>query len=122
MAGSPPGPSPTEVCEGQAHCEFASGQLVRLQRPVTLYWLRQKVCVCVLALKEQKRWLITPQMTSSCCIDTPRPAPIQAPTPITTPVNEKDCASVWTERVDVSQHSVGDSPHSSFTPQKSLKK
>lgn len=68
MAGSPPGPSPAEVCEGQAHCEFASGQLVRLQRPVTLYWLRQKVCVRVLALKEQNRWLMMVQTTSSDCI------------------------------------------------------
>jgi len=33
-----------------------------------LYWLRQKVCVRVLALKEQNRWLMMVQTTSSDCI------------------------------------------------------
>lgn len=51
-----------------AYCEFASGHDVRLHRPVRLYLLRQKVCVAVFALNEQKRWLMTCQITSSCCM------------------------------------------------------
>eukprot|EP00966_Prymnesium_polylepis_P056700 1312090-Prymnesium_polylepis.1 len=51
-----------------AYCELASGHEVRLHMPVRLYSLRQKVCVRVFALKEQNFWLITLQMTSSCCI------------------------------------------------------
>ena len=42
-----------------AYCELARGHAVRLHRPVRLYSLRQKVCVVVFTLKEQKRWLIT---------------------------------------------------------------
>ena len=36
-----------------AYLLLAKGQLLRLQRPVTLYSLRQKFCTCVLALKLQ---------------------------------------------------------------------
>ena len=39
-----------------------------MHRPVRLYLLRQKVCVVVFALNAQNFWLITCQMTSSCCI------------------------------------------------------
>ena len=53
-----PGEAPT--CSLMvAYRLFASGQLLRLHSPVTLYSLRQKFWVCVLALKLQWWWLIT---------------------------------------------------------------
>ena len=42
-----------------AYWELASGHDVRLHSPVRLYLFRQKVCLSVFALKEQKRWLMT---------------------------------------------------------------